>query len=72
MPTMTFNISEREMQVLEELSLQKGLSKTVVMRQALALYQLVDARLRAGHRLFTEDTQKMSTELLLLGVIDGT
>ena len=42
---MTLNLTEQEMAVLEGLSKQKDLSKTVVMRQALRLYQLVDARL---------------------------
>lgn len=63
--TMTLNLTEEEMAVLETLSTQKDMSKTAVMRQALRLYQLVDARLARGHRLFVEDAQ-MKSELILL------
>ena len=37
--TMTLNLSDREMAVVEELTEATGLSKTQVMRQALKLYQ---------------------------------
>src|SRR5205823_14425730 len=37
--TMTLNLTEREMEVLEELSRKKELSKTAVIRQALRLFQ---------------------------------
>ncbi len=53
--TMTLNLTEREMEALEELSRRKDLSKTAVVRQALRLYQLVEARLAAGEKLFFED-----------------
>jgi hypothetical protein len=53
--TMTLNLTGREMEVLEELSRRKDLSKTAVLRQALRLYQMVDARLAAGEKLFFED-----------------
>lgn len=63
--TMTLNLTEEEMTVLEVLSAQKDMSKTAVMRQALRLYQLVDVRISRGERLFVEDQQKKS-ELILL------
>jgi hypothetical protein len=53
--TMTLNLTEKEMEVLEELSRRKDLSKTAVLRQALRLYQMVDTRLAAGEKLFFED-----------------
>ena len=40
--TMTLNLTDREMQVLDELCAKKGLNKTALMRQALRLYQAVD------------------------------
>ena len=52
--TMTLNLTETEMGVLEELSAKKDLSKTAVLRQALRLYQLVDVRLSQGGKLFLE------------------
>lgn len=64
--TMTLNLTEQEMEVLESLSTQKDLSKTAVLRQALRLYQLVDARLAQGGKLFFEDGQKEKAELMVL------
>jgi predicted transcriptional regulator len=62
--TMTLNLSEREMQVLEELAEAKALTKTAVLRQALRLYQLVDHRLSQGHRLFCDDTELLPLHLV--------
>lgn len=65
--TMTLNLTEREMQVLEELSQRKDLTKTAVLRQALRLYQLVDARLSAGEKLYFEDEQaSRKAEVMML------
>lgn len=58
--TMTLNLSEKEMAVLEELATEKDMSKTAVMRQALRLYQLVNVRLNAGERMmFSGDEQRI-------------
>jgi len=65
--TMTLNLTEREMGVLNELAERKGLSKTAVMRQALRLYQAVDRRLAAGDRLVFSGDDQMKSELLLWG-----
>lgn len=65
--TMTLNLTDGEMQVLEELSRQKELSKTAILRQALRLYQLVDARLSSGGKLYFEDEEKKEkAELMVL------
>lgn len=65
--TMTLNLSEEEMAVLEELSAKKGLSKTAVLRQALRLYQAIDARIDRGEKLFVENhVQNQKVELLVL------
>ncbi len=65
--TMTLNLTEQEMRVLDEMSTQKDLSKTAVLRQALRLYQLVDVRLSRGEKLFFEDEQKKEkAELMVL------
>ena len=64
---MTLNLSEAEMQALDELSVKKDLSKTAVLSQALRLYQTIEARLELGHKLFIEDTlQNDKSELMLL------
>ena len=62
--TMTLNRNDVEMQALEALCEQKDLSKTAVIRQALRLYQLVDARLASGGKLFFEDSKQGKAELI--------
>ena len=65
--TMTLNLSDEEMQVLEELCEKKSLSKTAVLRQALRMYQAIDARLERGDKLLFENEQaKEKTELMVL------
>lgn len=65
--TMTLNLTAQEMAALDELSQKKELSKTAVIRQALRLFQLVDARLAQGEKLFFEDdVQKKKAELMVL------
>lgn len=57
--TMTLNLSEKEMTVLDGLAAEKEMSKTAIMRQALRLYQLVNARLNAGEQMiFSGDEQR--------------
>jgi len=64
---MTLNLTDPEMEALEELSTMKDLSKTAVIRQALRLYQMVDQRVRNGHKLFFEnDLTKEKAELMLI------
>ena len=65
--TMTLNLSEREMDVLERLCDRKGLSKTALLRQALRLYQSIDERLERGEKLYLEDpVKKEKLELLMV------
>jgi hypothetical protein len=65
--TMTLNLTEPEMAVLEALCEEKDLSKTAVLRQALRLYQLVNSRLKQGEKLFFEDeVAKEKKELVVL------
>ena len=65
--TMTLNLNEAEMSVLEGLCAKKELSKIGVIRQALRLYQMVDARLERGDKLFFEDEKtKDKSEVMML------
>ena len=65
MPTMTLNISEKEMQVLEELALKKSLSKTAVLKQALRTYQLIEKQLDNGNKMVFVDSNGDRVQLLL-------
>lgn len=65
--TMTLNLTEAEMEALEAMCVEKDMSKTALMRQALRLYQLVNARLKTGEKLFLEsEADKEKKELVVL------
>lgn len=65
--TMTLNLTDAEMSALEELSNQKDLSKTAILRQALRLYQMIDQRIGNGDKLFLEnELEKKKAELMVL------
>lgn len=65
--TMTLNLTDAEMAVLENLCAKKDLSKTSLLRQALRLYQLVKVRLDKGDKLFFEDDKtKEKAEVMML------
>jgi len=64
--TMTLNLTDAEMKALDELCRKKDLSKTAVLRQALRLYQAVDARIERGEKLFFEDEAKAKAEVMVL------
>jgi hypothetical protein len=65
--TMTLNLTDAEMQALDDLSARKDITKTAVLRQALRLYQAVEARVERGDKLlFENETTKEKAELMLL------
>jgi len=63
---MTLNLTEKEMQAIEKLAEEKDLSKTALVRQAIRMYQIIEARLAKGEKLFVEDDEKQKTELMVL------
>lgn len=65
--TMTLNLTDPEMAALEKLSEVRDMSKTAVIRQALRMYQLIDARLSQGEKLYFEDVlTKEKKEVVVL------
>lgn len=65
--TMTLNLTDAEMAALEQLCQRKELTKTALIRQALRLYQAVDARLALGEKLIFEDEKaKKKSEVMVL------
>jgi len=64
--TMTLNLTDPEMAALEELCHKKDLSKTAVLRQALRLYQMFDARIERGEKLYFEDDSNAKAEVMIL------
>lgn len=65
--TMTLNLTDAEMDVLEHLAAAKDLTKTGILRQALRLYQMIDVRLARGEKVFIENgLTKEKAELAIL------
>jgi len=65
--TMTLNLTEAEMEALDVLAQKKELSKTAVIRQAIRLYQLIDARMAMGEKLvFEDDKLQKKSEVMVL------
>lgn len=65
--TMTLNLTEQEMKVLEELAEKKDLNKTGVMKLALRVLQALDARMEPGKKLMVEDdSTREKSELVIL------
>ena len=64
---MTLMLSDKEMGVLDQLSEQRGMSKTALVRQALRLYQSVIERIESGDKVFFEHPlTKDKAELMVL------
>lgn len=65
--TLTLNLSDQEMRVLESLAEKKDITKTGVLKLALRLLQTVDARIEPGKKLLVEDElTKEKSELIIL------
>lgn len=52
---MTLHLSDEQMAALEELSARECSSKADIMRRALRLFQIVDARTQKGEKLYFEN-----------------
>ena len=65
--TMTLNLTDAEMHVLEDLAKKKDLTKTALVRQAIRLYQMIEVRLSQGEKLVFEDEKaQKKAELMVL------
>jgi len=65
--TMTLNLTQAEMEALDQLAERKDLSKTAVLRQALRLYHMVSIRMDKGEKIYFEDElEKKKSELVML------
>ena len=65
--TMTLNLTDQEMKVLEDLAQKKELTKTSVLKLALRVLQTLDARVKPGRKLLIEDeATSEKSELVIL------
>lgn len=65
--TMTLNLSEEEMNSLEQLALRNDMTKTAVIKKAIRIYLILETRLQKGEHIFVEDElHQGKVELLLV------
>jgi predicted transcriptional regulator len=65
--TMTLNLSEEEMNSLEQLALRNDMTKTAVLKKAIRIYLILETRLQRGEHIFVEDeSHQAKVELLLV------
>jgi predicted transcriptional regulator len=63
---VTLNLTEDEERVLSELAQKKDLSKSLVMRQALRLYQTVSVRTERGETMCFVDQNGNRCDVMVL------
>ena len=64
---MTLMLNDKEMNLLDQLSERRGMSKTALLRQALRMYQSVTERIDNGEKVFVEHPgTKEKAELMVL------
>jgi predicted transcriptional regulator len=65
--TMTLNLSEEEMNALDQLALRNDMTKTAVLKKAIRIYLILETRLQRGEHIFVEDElHQAKVELLLV------
>jgi predicted transcriptional regulator len=65
--TMTLNLSEEEMNSLDQLALRNDMTKTAVIKKAIRIYLILEKRMQRGEHIFVEDElNKVKVELLLV------
>jgi predicted transcriptional regulator len=65
--TMTLNLSEEEMNSLEQLAERNDMTKTAVIKKAIRIYLVLETRLQRGEHIFIEDaSHQAKVELLLV------
>lgn len=63
---ISLNLTESELELLNELSEKKEMSKSAVLRQALRMMGVMEQRITQGEKLYFESLDKEKSELLLL------
>ena len=65
--TMTLNLSEEEMNSLDQLAARNDMTKTAVIKKAIRIYLILETRIQRGEHIFVEDeSRKVKVELLLV------
>jgi predicted transcriptional regulator len=64
--TMTLNLSEEEMNSLEQLALRNDMTKTAAIKKAIRIYLILETRMQRGEHIFVEDQNSQAKVELLL------
>ncbi len=67
MPAMTLNLSDKEMNRLDEFAKAKEMTKTAVIKRAIRLYDLMDGRLSKGEKVRFVELDGRETEVIFSG-----
>ncbi len=63
---ISLNLTESELELLNDLSKKKEMNKSAVLRQALRMMGVLEQRIAQGEKLYFESLDKGKSELLLL------
>jgi predicted DNA-binding protein len=63
---ISLNLSDTELELLSQLSEEKGMSKSAIVRQALRMMAVIEQRIAQGEKLYFESLDKEKSEVLLL------
>ncbi|AGY58041.1 ribbon-helix-helix protein, CopG family [Gloeobacter kilaueensis] len=63
---ISLQLSAAELELLNELSARKDMSKTAIIRQALRMMGVIERRLEQGEKFYFETADKQKAEVLLL------
>jgi hypothetical protein len=63
---ISLSLSDIELGLLNDLSQQKEMSKSAVLRQALRMMGIVERRIQQGEKVYFESPDKEKSEVVLL------
>lgn len=66
MKALNMNLADAESDALDAMAKQKEMTKTAVIRQALRLYQLFDAKLASGKEMVFRDVKTGEIEQIIV------
>lgn len=63
---ISLNLSDAELDLLNDLSQKKEMSKSAVLRQSLRMMGIIEQRIQQGEKLYFESLDKEKSEVVLL------
>lgn len=72
MKTMTLNLPEPEMGRVDELSRERDMAKTALIRHAIRFFDVLNARLKRGERMVFVDSDGKEVQILPIEPVGWT